>query len=77
MKTSAVILLSVIVFIGILLAGFAGLVYLGAKMWEGGWVKVDSITGPDGYTYCIFHETGIMQDPYTKLIRTKYPENDW
>ncbi len=76
MKTINVVLLSIIISIGILLAGYAGLMYLGAKMWESGWVRGDSIEGPDGYTYCLMLETGLMQDPHTKLIRTKDIKNE-
>lgn len=59
------------IFIVILMAGFTGLLYIGVKAWEQGWARGDSIEGPDGYTYCIMHETGMMQDPGDKLIRTK------
>ena len=46
--------------------------YLGSKMWERGWIRGDeSIVASDDYTYCLMYETGLGQDPYTKLIRTK------
>jgi hypothetical protein len=80
MKSSTItliaILLGAILSIGILWAGYAGLVVIGSKMWEKGWIKGDSIQGPDGYTYCIMYETGIGQDPKTKLIRTKDIEQE-
>ncbi len=47
------------------------LIYLGTRGWEPTWLKGDTITGPDGYTYCLLHESGLMQDPSVKLIRTK------
>lgn len=62
------------------LAGFiifiAGYLYFTAKAWEGGWYEGDSIKGPEGYTYCIMYEDGLMQDPDTKLIRTKDHGNE-
>ncbi|MBL7215618.1 MAG: hypothetical protein ISS71_08065, partial [Phycisphaerae bacterium] len=75
MKNSTITLLSIglslILAIGILIAVVAGFLYMGAMAWESGWARGDSLEGHDGYTYCIMHETGIGQDPHTKLIRTK------
>lgn len=65
------VLLSVLLLIGNALLVYAGLMYIGDKMFEGGWEAGNPITGPDGYTYCLMYETGLMQDPKTKLIRTK------
>lgn len=76
MKTYTCIILGIVVFVTILMVAFACLMYVGAKAWEIHWVKGDSIEGPEGYTYCIMHETGLMQDPGEKLIRTKSIEDD-
>lgn len=70
------VILSAMIAMGIVLLCWGGLVYLGSKAWERSWVKVESIEGPNGYTYCLMHETGIGQDPHTKLSRTKTPEDE-
>lgn len=73
-------ILGAVIAFGIVLVcavGFlAGIMYLGSKAWERSWAKVQVIQGPDGYTYCLMHETGLGQDPHTKLSRTKTPEDE-
>ncbi len=75
MKNSTIRLASIVLWsllsVGILLAAGAGFLYSLETMWEGGWGKGEAIEGPDGYTYCVMYEDGLMQDPKTKLIRTK------
>lgn len=68
-------LAGMVLIIGTILFFCAGVAFLVSNAWKTEWVTVDSIAGPDGYTYCLMHEMGAWQDPYTKLVRTKDPQD--